>query len=132
MEVKVGDDWFRIEVRNYASVNEWDVVSARWTVLEETKYKVCKVTPKGVRLVHEFEFEAGYVPRHARFVSLSSRKKYAHPSLAAAYEGLLARKAAQHRILSAQLNGVEEVQRKASAVLARLNGMDGSTEVLFD
>ena len=120
MPVKVGDIWYRIEERVYASVNEWDELVSKRLVLNEIRLKVCKVTPKGVRLVHPFEYEAGYVPKHARFVSETSRKKYAHPSLESAYEGFLARKQAQARILTRQLSRVAEAKQKALAVMARM------------
>jgi len=131
MAAKVGDTWYRIEERNYVTLNDWDEVVSRRVELIEIKFRVCKLTPSGVRLVHEFSFVDGYSPKHARFVNLTSRKKYAHPTREAAYEGFIARKTAQERILTAQLRGVTYVKDKALVVMASMKAAEPKPDVML-
>lgn len=122
MAAKVGDTWYRIEDRAYGLL-DWDTILATRLSLNEITFRVCKVTPKGVRLVRSFEFENGYVPKHARFVSETSRKRYAHPTLAEAYEGFVSRKTAQQRILRAQLDRVTQAKDMALGLCNKMKGL---------
>lgn len=84
-----GDIWYRMDDVLYAApVDEFDNPVGPSTLrLRVVKFKVTKVTPKGVWL-------DGY-----KFALTSARKRYACPSLEEARESFIARKSRQLSIL---------------------------------
>lgn len=88
----VGDIWYRFEQRSYShAVDEWGDRFETRTELQLHRFKVLKVTPKGVWLnLNCFG--------NKRFVLFTSRKRFACATLAEAKESFRARKARQIRI----------------------------------
>jgi hypothetical protein len=97
---QVGDTWYRYEDVRHADVNEYDDIGPTYVKLYLRKYKVSKVTPKGVWLSYFF------VGGLCRFVLLDARKRFAHRTREDALESFIARKAKQIRILEKQLEHV--------------------------
>jgi hypothetical protein len=96
--------WYRLE--NFQVSTGEDSPSETHVVLR--KLIVVRRTPKGVRLVG-----GQYGHDNPRFVCLTSRKRFACPTVEEAVESFLARKSGQARVLSAQLRRVERAREIA-------------------
>jgi hypothetical protein len=110
----VGDTWYRYEDVRHADVNEYDDVGPTYVKLYLRTYRVSKVTPKGVWLSYFF------IGGSDRFVRLDARKRFAHSTKEEALDAFKARKAAQTRILEAQLKLVRDAVRQAERVAREL------------
>ena len=104
----VGDIWYRYNDITYApSVNEWgDSEGHGDTKVEESTYKVEKVTPKGV-WIRQWWGVNSFSGSDKRFVLTDARKRYACPTKEDAMVSFLARKNRQLGILKAQTRRVE-------------------------
>ncbi len=94
--------WYRYEDRRYAAMlDEYERPSGSGrTEIEEQVFEVVRRTPKGVWLVQVWRCGRSSTER---FVRLSARKRFAHPTRKAAMASFLARKRAQVNILERQL-----------------------------
>ncbi|WP_315127330.1 hypothetical protein [Comamonas antarctica] len=98
---QVGDRWYRYEDVAYASpLDEYDRPTGPGQLRVHCReYEVVKVTPCGVRL------DIG------RYVSASSRKRFAHATKEDAKNSFILRKSAQLRIYSARCARAEQAIR---------------------
>lgn len=80
----------------HCSVDEWDNISGSWARVYLRECLVLKVTPKG------------YWIEGRRWVSKTSKKRYAHPTQDEAWAAYQARKKRQVSILAEQLENAQE------------------------
>ena len=108
--------WYRYRDTLYASttVSEWgDALPGRtWVKLELDTYQVTSHTPEGVWLDIPFSGR--------RWVSLTTRRRYAHPTKAEALEAFIHRKQRQIDILSSRLAQAKHASQLSEAEKNRL------------
>lgn len=123
-EPQVGDIWYRFESHRYANLIGEDEFSSSLR-LDENRFRVLKVTPKGVWLAPDYgrndvfgrsklDFSA-----FKRFVLLTAQKRFAQPTKEEALLSFLARKSRQLSILRNQVKDAETAQRMAQALLQK-------------
>lgn len=78
-------------------------------------YRVVKETDKGYWI--KSELAPSFIKTKPKWVSKTSRKRYAYPSKVVALESLIARKIRHLRILSAEKNIANQVLCKAREML---------------
>lgn len=106
---KVGDVWFRYEQCTYGSVDEFDNLVSTRHELELRKFKVAKVTPKGVWLKRSVLGN--------RFVLYSAKRRFADPTQDAALASFKQRKLRQISILQSQLQVAQTMLVRADQML---------------
>lgn len=95
---KVGDVWFRYDEKTYASCDPYDEDRYSFnTQIEITRFKVVRVTPKGVQLAG-----SGYSARRPRLVLHESYKRFACATVELALDSYLKRKQKQEAIYAAR------------------------------
>lgn len=114
---KVGDIWYRLEDRRYAPpVDEWgDIIGTGRADVEVRKFRVIKITPKGVRVAEAF-LDGTFRPittAESRVILDSSYKRFACPTMALALESYQARKKRQIGIYQARASAAKECLRIA-------------------
>lgn len=107
MTANVGDVWHRFESYNSCSADEWDRIVSTTTHIRHMKWKVVKVTPKGVWIGHD----CGSFHTRQRWVGYGHTKQYASPSEEIAKGHFKARKNAQIRIYTARIESAKEALR---------------------
>jgi len=110
---KVGDIWYRYDDRTYAGayLDQYDNDHYYTTTeVQVTRFKVLRVTPKGVRLIG-----AGYGKQNARLVLHDSYKRFACSTQAEALESYIRRKMKQAAIYEARAKKASECLRMAKA-----------------
>ena len=95
---KVGDIWWRCEVRHYAApLNEYEEPAGPGSVeVRMDAWPIIKITPKGVKV----GFHA--LAKEGTFILATATKQFAHATKADAIDAMLARKTRYLRILKAR------------------------------
>lgn len=103
---KVGDIWYRYDDRTYCgcSLDQYDGEHYYTTTqIEITRYKVLRVTPKGVQLVG-----GSFWSKRPRLVLFDSYKRFACATQAEALESYEKRKMRQAHIYQSRANKARE------------------------
>lgn len=113
--------WYRVNMRRYKSCGCDDTCHhATHCSVDVSEWYVLKHTPCGVWLTHnEHPHDDQYlqVLDKPRWVSATSKKRWAYPTKREAYQSFVARKQAQHRIISSQLSLIDDAIHIATAKL---------------
>lgn len=131
---QVNDKWYRIDRILYHACDCDDACHHRARpAMTTTILYVQKITPKGVWLSsNPVNLDATLlrVEDVPRWVGLNCVKRYACPTLRAAYESFLARKVSQRRIIECNLyyteRLIEQVQKKLSEPEMRCSKEEGA------
>lgn len=106
---KVGDVWFRYDDKSYAVSSGWDDDTYTSVQrIEVTRFKVVRVTPKGVQLAG-----SSYSARHPRLVLHDSYKRFACATQELALESYLRRKAIQAAVYESRANKARSAANEA-------------------
>lgn len=110
-DAKVGDIWYRYEDRTYSGcyLDQYDGEHYYTTTdIEITRYKVVRVTPKGVQLAG-----SGYSAKHPRFQLFTARKRFACATEKEALESYKRRKLKQAAIYEGRAKKAHECLQRA-------------------
>lgn len=103
-QVETPTKFYRYEAVQYSSYNEeLEVLSYRSTSLELREYNLHKETPKGYWIGYG---KIGEFQGSSRWVSKTSRKRFAYPSKKEAIDNFIARSERRIKILDNQISSV--------------------------
>lgn len=110
-----GEVWYRVEdYRESTGFDEWGESLGCRPRVRVMEFQKLKDTPKGVWLRRRFGSKN-------KWVSKTSKKRYAYPTKQEATESFLARKNRQIAILQSQLEHAKEVELIGKRMQERLN-----------
>lgn len=107
--------FYRFDCRKYADIDpETEVVYARHLTVNMSTYEMDKETPCGYWIVRELSSLSGAAQwRDRKWISKTSKKKYAYPTIKEAYDSFCRRRQVYRSILMARIADIEESLDKA-------------------